>query len=440
MTSDHTRIVVVGAGSYVFGSAMLRDLFVARDALAGAVIALVDIDPAGLDVMTSLANRMNAELGAPFVIESHTDRRQALPGASFVLVSIAVRRNELWRLDWEIPLRHGARQVLGENGGPGGLFHSMRNAPIILSIARDVEDLAPDALMINFTNPEGRVCRVIDQHTSLRFIGLCHEIDGFRRRAADALGLPKDRIDPTAIGLNHFTWVMALRDGLTGEDLYPRFRAAARERLAELEAAHGHGLKLTAYLADRLGYWPASTDDHVGEYLGFAWELAGLDGYPFDRVDSEAAQWRADLVAIAMGQAPIAPWLLEPSGERAVPIIEAILSNAHAYELAVNIRNDGLIPNLPPDAVVEVPVTVDANGVHGVPSGPLPEAIAALCRTQLSITDRAVEAGVKGDRAAALEALLLDPVITSTSQAEAILAEMLEAHRPYLPQFFGGTP
>jgi alpha-galactosidase len=416
---------------------MLRDLFVARDALAGAVIALVDIDPAGLGVMTSLANRMNAELGSPFVIESHTDRRQALPGASFVLVSIAVRRNELWRIDWEIPMRHGARQVLGENGGPGGLFHSMRNAPIILSIARDVEALAPDALVINFTNPEGRVCRVIDQHTSLRFVGLCHEIDGFRRRAADVLDLPKDRIDPTAVGLNHFTWVMALRDGLTGEDLYPRFRATARERLAELEAVHGHGLKLSAYLGERLGYWPASTDDHVGEYLGFAWELAGLDGYPFDRVDREAAEWRADLVAIATGGAPIAPWLLEPSGERAVPIITAMLGNSHAYELAVNIRNDGLIPNLPPDAIVEVPATVDANGVHGVPFGPLPEAIAALCRTQVSITDRAVEAGVRGDRAAALEALLLDSVITATAQAEAILEEMLEAHRPYLPQFFG---
>jgi alpha-galactosidase len=173
----------------------------------------------------------------------------------------------------------------------------------------------------------------------------------------------------------------------------------------------------------------------VGEYLPYAWEFCGLEGYPFDRVDRESAEFRQQVERWADGVEPVTPLLTAEMHERAIPIITAMLTNAHQYELSVNAPNRGYVANLPDDAIVEVPAVVDANGIHPIPIGALPEPIAALCRTQITIIDRVVEAGVHGDRHAALHALLLDPHITSARQAEAILDELLTAQRDYLPQF-----
>lgn len=429
------KIVLIGAGSYAFGTATFRDLIAWREQLKGSTIVLVDVNPDALALMAGFLRKLNATVGDPYVIETTTDRRAALPGAGFVLISIAVQRNRLWRLDWEIPLKHGVKHVLGENGGPGGLFHAMRNIPIVLDITRDVEALCPEALVINFTNPEGRVCQALNRYSKVRFIGLCHGIDMMRHAVSVALDLPLEEIDPLAYGINHFSWVHTLRRRGTQEDLYPAFRAAVHERLPELEAAVGHSLKLSRFLMDTFGMWPLPSDDHVGEYLSYAWELAGMEGYPFDRVDRESEDFKADIRKWTSGELPLPEWALTPSGERAIAIITGILYNTHQYELAVNLPNNGYIPNLPDDAIVEVPVIVDAAGVHGQRLEPLPEPIAAMCRTQIAVIDRVVEAGVHGDRNAALQALLLDPHITSTTQAEAILAELFEAHREFLPQF-----
>jgi len=243
-----------------------------------------------------------------------------------------------------------------------------------------------------------------------------------------ALGLPVTDIDPKAAGLNHFTWILDLRHAATGEDLYP----ALRQAVARWQ---GDDLRLTRYLMQTFGYWPSCSDDHIGEYLAYGWEYCGLEGYDFEAADRYAAEQAADLDRWGRGEAPIDELLQRRSGEIAVPIITGVLGNTHQYELAVNVPNRGLIPNLPDWAVVEVPATVDASGVHGVAVGPLPEPIAALCRTQIAVIDRVVEAGVHGDRTAALQALLLDPVISSISQAEAILDELLAVHRDLLPQF-----
>ena len=429
------KIVLIGAGSYAFGTATFRDLIAWREQLRGSTIVLVDVNPDALALMAGFLRKLNAVVGEPYVIETATDRRVALPGADFVLISIAVQRNRLWRLDWEIPRKHGVKHVLGENGGPGGLFHAMRNIPIVLDIARDVETLCPNALVINFTNPEGRICQALNRYSTVKFIGLCHGIDMMRRAVSVALDMPLEEIDALAYGINHFSWVRALRLRGTCEDLYPAFRQAVHERLPELEAAIGHSLKLSGFLMDNYGMWPLPSDDHVGEYLSYAWELVGMEGYPFDRVDRESDEFKAEIRKWTSGELPLPDWALTPSGERAIAIIAGILGNTHQYELAVNLPNHGCIPNLPDDAIVEVPVIVDADGVHGQRLEPLPGPIAAMCLTQIAVIDRVVEAGVHGDRAAALQALLLDPLITSASQAEAILAELLEAHRDFLPQF-----
>ncbi len=432
-----TKIVLIGAGSVSFGTGMLSDLFAARELMPGAEVALVDINHQKLQRMLEVAKRLNDATGRPFRLSATADRREVLSGAQFVLISVAVRRNELWRLDFQIPLKHGVKQVLGENGGPGGLFHALRNIPLVLEICRDIEDLCPDALVLNFTNPEGRICLAASRYTNLHFVGLCHGIGMAQHAIGQVLGLPADEIDPKAAGLNHFNWVLDLRRKSTGEDLYPAFKRAMAERRPKEATMNGYrfGIQLCHYLMDAFGYWPLPSDDHVGEYLAYAWEYCGLEGYDFAAADQYARELQEQLERWATGAEPVDPLLGQTSGERAVPIITGVLGNTHQYELAVNVPNAGLIPNLPEWAIVEVPAVVDARGVHGLPVGPLPEPIAAMCRTQVAIMDRLVEAAVHGDRQAALQALLLDPVITSVSQAEAILEEMLAVERDFLPQF-----
>ncbi len=433
-----TKIVLIGAGSVSFGPGTLCDLFAARQELAGSTIALVDTDPEALRTMAQVAQRMNKATGNPFVIEATPDRREALPDAQFVIIAVAVKRNERWRLDFQIPLKHGVKQVLGENGGPGGLFHAMRNIPIVLDICFDIERLCPDALVLNFTNPEGRICLAATRYTDLQFVGLCHGIGMSQATIGQALDLPPEEIDPKAGGLNHFTWVLDLRHKHTGEDLYPAFRRAMAEKSIEEISTNGYsyGVKLCHYLMDTFGYWPSPSDDHVGEYLPYAWEYCGLEGYDFDAVDRATEEGWRRLWHLASGEEPVDELLQHRSGEIAVPIIVGVLGNTHQYELAVNVPNAGLIPNLPSWAIVEVPATVDATGVHGVAVGPLPEPIAAMCHTQIAVIDRIVEAAVGGDRGAALQALLLDPLVNGISQAEAILDEMLAVHRDFLPQFY----
>lgn len=432
-----TKIVLIGAGSAQFGTDMLGDLFAARKGLEGSTIWLVDTDLEALQTMAQVARWLNKATGLPFQIEASTDRCQALFGAGFVIISIAVKRNQLWRLDFEIPVKHGVKQVLGENGGPGGLFHAMRNIPIILDICRDIERLCPDALVLNFTNPEGRICLAARRYTDLQFVGLCHGIGMAQHAIGQTLGLPPEEIDPKAGGLNHLNWILELRHKVTGEDLYPAFKRAAAEKKIEEASIRNHrfGVKLCRYLMDTFGYWPLPSDDHVGEYLSYAWEYCGLDGYDFDQAHRRIEENRARLRRWAGGEDAPDELLEHHSGERAVPIITGVLGNTHQYELAVNVPNTGLIPNLPDWAIVEVPAVVDASGVHGTYVGPLPEPIAAMCHTQIAVIDRLVEAAVHGDRQAALQALLLDPVVNGVSQAEAILDEMLEVHKDYLPQF-----
>jgi alpha-galactosidase len=416
---------------------MLRDLFVAHQELNGSTISLVDVNPEALRIMAQVARRLNEAAGEPFSIEATTDRCEVLSDAQFVIISVAVKRNELWRLDFEIPLKYGVKQVLGENGGPGGLFHAMRNIPIVLDICRDIERLCPDALVLNLTNPEGRICQAVSRYTDLQFVGLCHGISMAQAAIGEVLGLPPGEIAPKAGGLNHFSWILELWRESSGEDLYPAFKRAIAERGIEEASIRNHRfeIKLSRYLMEVFGLWPLPSDDHVGEYLSYAWEYCGLQGYDFEGVDKQvAANWRR-LRGWADGRDPINALLGQSSGERVIPIIVAVLNNARQYELSANLPNAGFIPNLPNWAIVEIPATVDADGVHGIPIGPLPEPIAAMCHTQIAVIDQMVEAAVHGDRQAALQALLLDPVVNSISQAEAVLNEMLEVHKDFLPKF-----
>lgn len=427
------KLVLIGAASASFGIGALRDAVQCRE-LRGSTLVLVDLDKHQLSEMMQLASRMNEEADAGLRIESTTDRRLALPDADFVITSVAVRRDELWRVDWEVPRRHGIRQVLGENGGPGGLSHALRNIPIILEICHDMERLCPNAYLINFTNPESRIIMAVHRYTNIKAVGLCHGVFMGRQRVAQMIGRAAEDLDVKAAGVNHLLWLLDIRDKHSGVDLYPDVRTA-ESNLSEGDEGPWGADPLSRQLFRHFGYWPSPTDDHVGEYLSYAWELIGLEGYDFDAADTFRKTRAKQLQGWIHDGEPLGELLTKPSGEIAFDIICAIAGNRNEYVLAVNIPNNGAITNLPRDAVVEVPALVSGYGIQGLTMGDLPPGIAALCQTQVAVQELVVKAAVEGDRQAAMQALLVDPVVDSISGAQHTLDELLSAHRPYLPQF-----
>jgi alpha-galactosidase len=456
------KIVVVGAGSANFGLNALATLIRSRR-LNGSILSLVDINAPGLEMITRLARRLDQEWNAGLTIECSTDVAAVLDGASFVIVSIEVPpREKLWRLDWEIPLRHGVRQPYGENGGAGGFAHTARNVPHVMRIARAMEAQCPDAFLIVFSNPLPRLCRAVTRYTKIKTVGLCHQLKRAYLMAAWALAdeleihVPADltlrpgplaavarstlaqqgikRLDIKAAGLNHFTWVLSLRDKETGADLYPLFR----ERLRRLAP---HVAPLSRELMDIFGLFPVPGDEHLSEYLPWLhdaqtrpWEKYGIQLYAWDEAEaSREAMWGA-VESMAAGRSEVQS-LHAVISEGAAELIEGVAGNLNLYQQSVNIPNDGYITNLPHGAVVEVPAVVSADGVRGLGMGALPEPIAELVRRETALADLVVEASVTGSRAVALQALLLDPTINDIGTARRILDDYLSTHAANLPQF-----
>lgn len=439
-----TKIVMIGAGSTSFGLSTLQDIIAQAEALRGSTIVLNDVDRDALTLMLQVAQAMKAEAGADLAFEATTDQRAALDGAEFVIVAVEENRIPAWRQDWEIPLRHGIKHVLGENGGPGGLGHTLRVVDLMLRVARNVEEVAPEAWLLNFTNPMSRVCLALEMATSLKVVGLCHQIgEGFRivGKTLGLIGEANDwaehraqmarvyqKLDLKAAGLNHFTFIYDLRDRETGKDLYPEFRRRLAQMPADFEP-------LSRRLLDAFGFLPATGDGHAGEYVSFAWETSSMQGYDFGGWERSSREAKDRLRKAVARPGGCRQYLGVTSGERAIQIIDAILHNKNQYELALNIPNRGCIPGLPDWAAVELPGLVSGSGVRGLSVPAFPPALTALLNQQVAVQERAVTAAIHGDRQAALQALLLDPVVPSYEAAVKILADLLAAHEPCLPRF-----
>jgi alpha-galactosidase len=417
------KIVFIGAGSMCFGLSMFRDIFFGEK-LQGSTLTLVDINAETLARMTMLARMLNDLSGAALKIEHTTDRRAALDGAGFVLNATAIERNRLWKLDYEIPKKYGIRQTLGENGGPGGLSFTLRTLPMVLDFARDIEELCPSALLVNFSNPESRVILALGKYSKVRAVGLCEGIFGSQGHVAHIMDIPKEDVDVWGAGLNHFQWLTHIRHRKTGEDLYPLLR--------EKDATHDSTFApLSRRLFRAFGLWVTCSDDHMGEYVPYGSE-AGDHGYDFDQDERDRAEFIATLKRVLQRSGTMPEWWHTPSGERGAAVIAGILHNQKRFIESAIVCNRGVIPNLPGDLAVEVPIVVDAAGVHPVSLGPLPDPIAKLLSVQASVQQLAVEAAVHGSKEIALEALLIDPVVNSTTAAAKVLDELWEVNRPYI--------
>jgi len=420
--TNKTKIVFIGATSMSFGLSMLRDIF-SSDELRGSTLTLVGRNAQTLAKMTELARLLNTKSAAGLIIEQTTDRRAAFDGAGFVVNAAAIDRNRLWKLDWEVPRKYGIRHTLGENGGPGGLFFTLRTLPLVFDFVREIQELCPQALFLNFSNPESRIILALGKYSPIRALGLCHGIFMGQGDVARIVGLPYELVDVSGAGLNHSQCLLQIRHRQTGEDLYPLLR----EKEKGFDPSY---MPLTRRLFRAFGTWMTCSDDHLGEYLAYGWE-GGEHGYDFAADERGRADFSNTLDRVLAGS-PLPPDWLTPSGERGAAAIGAILHNKKRVLESGIVFNRGVIPNLPADAAVEVPVLVDAAGIHPISLGPLPDAIAKLLTTQVNVQQLAVEAAVRGSKEIALQALLIDPVVNSASAAVKLLDELWEANRPYI--------
>jgi alpha-galactosidase len=422
--SNVTKIVLIGAGGAAFTVSLFQDL-IAEGELSGSTLTLVDTNAEALDRMTRLAKLLFAESGAGITVEQTTDRRAALDGAGFVVNTAAIDRNRLWRHDFAVPKKYGIRQTLGENGGPGGLFFTLRTMPLVFDFIRDIEEICPDAYFLNLSNPESRIVLGLSRYSRVKSVGLCHGIFLARWFICQILGIPEPEVDLLGAGLNHFQWVMQMREKATGRDLYPRFK--------EKEAAHAPDFTpLARKLYRTFGLWPTCSDDHTGEYLAYGWE-GGEHGFDFDGDEKGRDGFKVLIEDVIARRQPIPPdWFKHSWGERAVQIIGGIVHNRHRFIESGILPNRGVIPNLPEDLAVEVPLMVDAAGIHPISLGPLPDGAAKLLMQQASVQQVATEAAIHASKDLAMQALLLDPVINSTDAAKAILDELWEINKPYI--------
>lgn len=459
---SNRKIVIIGAGSASFGPTTLATI-VRNEALRGSELALVDLDGNAAETAARVAHHMNEAWQAEMMVTSTTDRCRALPGATHVIASIEVApREALWRLDWEVPLRNGLRQPYAENGGPGGMMHTFRQIPAHLAIARDMEALCPEAWLILFSNPLPRLCRAISKYTRIKVVGKCHQINiGYALAAALLrrqynITVPDDVVlhsDPgnaptvftlsqagrkhfqiTSAGLNHFIWLLDIRDRHTGEDLYPHLKESINHAPPTLEP-------LAIELFRIFNLLPIAGDTHLAEYLPWLhdpvaspWETYHLPLYDWSSNENVRDALNSLMAAMAEGDMPVTG-MREAISEGATELIEALGGGTRYVDETVNVPNKGAIANLPYETIVEVPALVSHGGIQPINVGPLPHPIAELCRREAALVEQVVDAAVTGDRALALQALMLDPMINDIRSARAILEDYLTTFADYLPQF-----
>ena len=451
------RIVIVGAGSRSFGLGTLGDLMTTGDELWGSTIVLHDLSQEMLDLVGGVFKRALAEAAdadengqEPFKVEATTDPVEALRDADFVVMTIEHgNRLRSWEQDYYIPLKHGCKQVYGENGGPGGAFHTWRQVPPMLRVAEIMHDVAPNAFLLNYSNPVPRVTWAINRYMERldpafprHNIGFCHGIGSGLRVLPRVLGANDFTLDVTSAGLNHFYFfikVEAKKDYVmpalgpfpekqvhTGDDLLPDIRERA-PWFFDQEESH-----FVAELIRVYGYWTYPEQSHPAEYVHWANCYCPHVKYGFKSTNDPLKQQLRDSIDMKTDNF----WWVHQTGERAVPVIVGITFDTNQKEIALNMQNiDGCISNLPRDCTVEAPAHVNASGAKHDEIGPMPRGIVNLLQHEATIQDLVVEAAITGDYNVALQALSLDPTVPSPQVARELLDDMLRLQKDYLPQF-----
>ncbi len=452
------KIVLIGAGSAVFTCGMVADLIrMGRE----AELAMVDIDPEALEVAERLGRKMIEATRAPVVLKASTDRKQVLGGATAVICTVGVGGRRAWEQDVFIPRKYGIYQPVGDTVMPGGTSRAMRMIPAMVEIARDLLELAPDALFFNYSNPMGPICRAVRKATGAQVVGLCHGVREVSQYLASILGVSHADLEYTAVGLNHLTWFTEVR--VKGEDVSGRLKKIAAEKLSCINEPGSLGenfLESGSWepgpdepepinpfsweLLLNFGAFPAAMDRHVTEF--FPWMFSGegsyygktlgTQSYSFERTiavgDSQFERMRED--AFSPGSLD-ERYFERISGEheQVMEIIESIRTDSRKIYSA-NLPNRGLVLNLPAEAVLELPAAAGAEGMVPLAMGDLPCALAGILAMRLAWVETCVEAALEGSREKFIQALVLDGAVESVEQAARLGDELLAAQAEHLPR------
>jgi alpha-galactosidase len=438
------KVAMIGAGSVGFTRGLVRDVLAVPE-FADAEFRFMDISQENLEMAVNLCRKMIADNGLPATVQGTTNQREAIAEADYVICTARVGGLEAFAHDVEIPLKYGVDQCVADTLGPGGVFYALRTIPMILGVAEDMRALAPDALMLNYQNPNAMVCWALRRAGGVRSVGLCHGVQGGHALIAKALGLQQENVDIVCVGINHQTWYIQVT--YQGKDMLP-FLLEAMEKnpeIAEQEPCRIDVMK-------RFGYFSTESNGHLSEYLPFYRKRPGeLKRWIYEGtwIGGRTAGYLNHCRGARDEYQEMYPqWLQEPSvaigpqtrgQEHASYILEA-LETGRTYRGHLNVGNTGLISNLPDGCTVELPCYVDANGIHPAWVGAMPMACAATCRVSIGVQEMAVEAALTGNRELVKLAVLHDPLTGAVCNPEEVWAmcdEMFAALAPWMPQFNG---
>jgi alpha-galactosidase len=425
------KIALIGAGSVVFARTLISDILTFPE-LRDSTIALMDINPERLGLITALAQRMVDQEGAEIEIQSTLDRCEALRDADYVIIMIQAGGLAMYEVDVKIPLRYGIDQTVGDTLGPGGVFRGLRTIPVLLDICRDMRELCPEALLINYANPMAINCWAINEAGGIRNVGLCHSVQGTARQLAQYVGAPYEEVIYWVAGINHMAWVLEFR--WRGKDAYPLLRA----KLEDPEWGED-GVRFE--VMRHFDYFVTESTHHMSEYVPYFRQRKELieqfDSPRWDYLELCQTGWQPHYERIRRQIAGEEPIEIRRSHEYGTHIIHSLETNT-LHRVNANVENAGLITNLPRGCCVEVPCLVDGTGVRPCYVGDLPFQCAALNRSSISLQELALKAALIGDRRAAFQAVALDPLtaaMLSLWEIQQIVDELFEAEAEWLPQF-----
>jgi alpha-galactosidase len=430
------KIAFVGAGSAVFTRNLVGDILALPELRDTTRFALMDIDADRLRTAEAVAHRLVEAHGAAATVEATLDRRAALDGADYVVTSFQVggyRPSTV--VDFEVPKRYGLRQTIGDTLGVGGIMRALRTIPVLLDVCRDLEQLSPDALLLNYVNPMAMLCWAVAEASPIRTVGLCHSVQHTAADLAHDLGLDAGELDYQVAGINHMAFFLRLEH--RGENLYPALR--------ELEPPDSNRVRYE--LLRHFGYFVTESSEHFAEYV--PWFIKDgradlivrfnipLDEYP-RRCERQIGEW---------ARLEIDDLDLERSAEYGADIIRAC-ETGEPFTFYGNVPNRHagglLIDNLPADCCVEVPCVASAAGIEPQPVGALPRHLAALMQTNVNVQGLTVEAALTGRREAVHHAAMLDPHTAaelSLDEIASLVDDLLDAHGDWIPRLaFAADP
>ncbi len=439
------KFAFIGGGSFGFTRTLVRDLLT-FPAFRDAEIALMDIDEERLDYIRQACEKIVKAGGYPAKVTATTDRVEALKGADGVLCTILAGDVDVWKYDITIPMKYGIDINVGDTRGPSGIFRALRTIPVMLDICADIEKYCPDAVFLNYTNPMAMLCRAMqEKFPKLKITGLCHSVQGTAAMLAKWVGAGPEDVTYTCAGVNHQAFYLDLK--WNGKDMYPLLREAMKnpDILNEEQVRNNLFLNLDYYITESSGHnseyvsWYRKRPDLIEKYCtsGTGWN-PGKHAYILNEYTSRKDTWRNDIMDFL--NKPEEEIDLKRGKEYAAYIFNAVFGDNTVFKFNGNVRNFGLIDNLPYGCCVEVPVVASKNMLESVAVGALPDQLAVLINTTARCEELAVQAALEGDARKVFWACAFDPLtsaVLSLDEIQAMVTEMLEQNKEYLPWYKG---